>query len=221
MSSLIKLENITKTFHRGVEEVHALDGVDLEISEGDYMAICGHSGSGKSTLLNIAGCMDHPTTGQVILQGTHVEKGGDNQLAQFRRSMVGFVFQQFFLIPTLTVMENVRLPLLYSHKKINEDKTVEILKSVGLGHRLKHLPGQLSGGEMQRVAVARSLINDPKVILADEPTGNLDSKNSISVIDLFEKVNSDGIAVVMVTHNNDIAARCRKQVHLEDGKITS
>lgn len=219
MSSIIKLDHISKVFPRGVEKVHALDGVSLEIYEGDYMAICGQSGSGKTTLLNIAGCMDHPTEGEVILQGTHVEKGSDKQLAQFRRSMVGFVFQQFFLIPTLTVMDNVRLPLLYSHKKIDEDKTVEILKKVGLGHRLKHLPGQLSGGEMQRVAVARSLINNPKVILADEPTGNLDSKNSTQVIDLFEQVNAEGIAVVMVTHNPDIAARCRKQVHLEDGKI--
>lgn len=221
MSKIITLENITKLYQRGSEKVHALDGVSLEIETGDYTAICGPSGSGKTTLLNIAGCMDHPTSGSIILNGIHVEAGNDKILSEFRRNTIGFVFQQFFLIPTLTVMENVQLPLLFSHRKIDEKKTKEILERVGLGHRLKHLPGQLSGGEMQRVAVARSLINDPTVILADEPTGNLDSKNSEAVIELFEQVNSDGIAVVMVTHNSDIAARCRKQVHLEDGKITS
>ncbi len=219
MSNIITLENIKKLYTRGVEEVHALDGVSLEINSGDYTAICGPSGSGKTTLLNIAGCMDHPSSGSVILGGKHLEKGDEKTLATFRQSTIGFVFQQFFLIPTLTVTENVNLPLLFSHKKISQDKTKDILERVGLGHRLSHLPGQLSGGEMQRVAVARSLINDPQVILADEPTGNLDSKNSDSVIKLFEQVNSEGIAVVMVTHNSDIAAGCRKQVHLEDGKI--
>ncbi len=220
MSNIITLENIVKLYTRGSEKVHALDGVSLSIDEGDYTAICGPSGSGKTTLLNIAGCMDHPTSGSVILGGDHVEQGNEKQLASFRRSTIGFVFQQFFLIPTLTVTENVSLPLLFSGKKVSHEKTIEILERVGLSHRLNHLPGQLSGGEMQRVAVARSLVNDPKVILADEPTGNLDSKNSEAVIDLFEQVNSEGIAVVMVTHNSDIAARCRKQVHLEDGKIS-
>ncbi len=221
MSNIISLQNITKVYQRGSEKVHALDGVSLNISAGDYTAICGPSGSGKTTLLNIAGCMDHPTTGTVILEGNHLEAGSDRLLAQFRRNTIGFVFQQFFLIPTLSVTENVNLPLLFSHKKVDKQKSRDILERVGLGHRLSHLPGQLSGGEMQRVAVARSLINDPKVILADEPTGNLDSKNSEAVIELFEQVNSEGIAVVMVTHNSDIASRCRKQVHLEDGKIIS
>jgi len=220
MSNIITLENIKKLYHRGSEEVHALDGVSLSINSGDYTAICGPSGSGKTTLLNIAGCMDHPTSGSIILEGEHLEAGSDKQLAEFRRNTIGFVFQQFFLIPTLTVMENVNLPLLFSHKKIDTEKTKAILDRVGLSHRLTHLPGQLSGGEMQRVAVARSLINDPKVILADEPTGNLDSKNSEAVIELFEQVNSEGIAVVLVTHNSEIAARCRKQVHLEDGTIS-
>ncbi len=221
MSNIISLENITKLYDRGSEKVHALDGISLEIFPGDYTAICGPSGSGKTTLLNIAGCMDHPTDGSIILEGKHLEAGSDKQLAEFRRKTIGFVFQQFFLIPTLSVMENVNLPLLFSHKKIDKNKTKEILDRVGLSHRLTHLPGELSGGEMQRVAVARSLINDPKVILADEPTGNLDSKNSEAVIELFEQVNKEGIAVVLVTHNSDIAARCRKQVHLEDGKIIS
>lgn len=221
MSKIISLENISKLYQRGAEEVRALDGISLDIHQGDYTAICGPSGSGKTTLLNVAGCMDHPTSGTVMLDGKRLKAQNDKELTKFRQGTIGFVFQQFFLIPTLNVMENVNLPLLFSRKKIHPQKTKDILERVGLGHRLTHLPGQLSGGEMQRVAVARSLINNPKVILADEPTGNLDSKNSEAVIELFEQVNSEGIAVVMVTHNPDIAARCRKQVHIEDGKIRS
>jgi putative ABC transport system ATP-binding protein len=221
MNNILSLEKVSKFYTRGIETVHALDSVSLDIHEGDYMAICGPSGSGKTTLLNIAGCMDHPTSGVVRLQGQQVEKGNEAVLAAFRQSTIGFVFQQFFLIPTLTVQENVELPLLFSHKAVDSEKTVELLKSVGLGHRLKHLPGQLSGGEMQRVAVARSLINSPKMLLADEPTGNLDKANSAAVIDIFEELNRQGIAVVMVTHNADLASRCRKVVHLEDGKISS
>ncbi len=219
MNKIISLKNISKFYQRGSEVVHALDNVSLDVCAGDYIAICGPSGSGKTTLLNVGGCMDHPTKGKVSLEGNSVELGSDKILAEFRRNTIGFVFQQFFLIPTLNVMENVNLPLLFSHKKIDNKKTTDILERVGLGRRLNHIPGQLSGGEMQRVAIARSLINDPKVILADEPTGNLDSKNSETVIKLFEQVNEEGVAVVIVTHNQDIAKRCRKQVHLEDGKI--
>ncbi len=221
MNSILSLQNIAKLYRRGSEDVHALDGVSLDIVEGDYMAICGPSGSGKTTLLNIAGCMDHPTTGVVRVNGEAVEHGGESRLAKLRQSVIGFVFQQFFLIPTLNVRENVELPLLFSHHKADPARTAEILEGVGLGKRIYHLPGQLSGGEMQRVAVARSLINDPKVILADEPTGNLDSKNAAAVIDLFETLNKRGIAIVLVTHNPDLATRCRKVVHLEDGKIIS
>ena len=157
--------------------------------------------------------------GVVRIRGEEVERGGERRLAEIRQSMIGFVFQQFFLIPTLTVEENVELPLLFSHHKANPSRTADLLERVGLSHRRHHLPGQLSGGEMQRVAVARSLINEPKVILADEPTGNLDSRNSAAVVELFETLNRAGIAIVLVTHNPDLAARCRKVVHLEDGKV--
>lgn len=219
MNSLISLEKVCKFYRRGIEEVHALDGVTLEIAEGDLIAICGPSGSGKTTLLNIAGCMDHPSKGKVRIRGEEVEKGSERRLAEIRQSLIGFVFQQFFLIPTLTVEENVELPLLFSHREADRERTAELLESVGLSRRRRHLPSQLSGGEMQRVAVARSLVNDPKVILADEPTGNLDSRNSAAVVELFESLNRKGIAVVLVTHNPDLAARCRKVVHLEDGKV--
>ncbi len=219
MNSLISLENVSKIYRRGIEQVHALDGVTLDISAGDYVAICGPSGSGKTTLLNIAGCMDQPTDGVVRVAGEDIQKAGERRLARVRQSLIGFVFQQFFLIPTLTVQENVELPLLFSHRKPDPERTAELLRTVGLEHRLRHRPGQLSGGEMQRVAVARSLINQPKVILADEPTGNLDSRNSTAVVELFEAVNRQGIAVVMVTHNPALAARCAKVVHLEDGKV--
>jgi ABC-type lipoprotein export system ATPase subunit len=219
MNSLISLENVSKFYRRGSEEVHALDGVTLDIAAGDLVAVCGPSGSGKTTLLNIAGCMDHPSKGEVRIRGEEVEQKGEHRMADIRQSLIGFVFQQFFLIPTLTVEENVELPLLFSRRKANRERTVALLENVGLGHRRQHLPGQLSGGEMQRVAVARSLINEPGVILADEPTGNLDSRNSEAVIGLFESLNETGIAVVLVTHNPDLAARCRKVVHLEDGKV--
>lgn len=218
---LISLENVSKFYRRGSEKVHALDGVSMKIAEGDLIAICGPSGSGKTTLLNIAGCMDHPSKGTLRVGGEAVERGGERRLAEIRRSMIGFVFQQFFLIPTLTVEENVELPLLFSRHKADRERTQELLRTVGLSHRRRHLPGQLSGGEMQRVAVARSLINEPKVILADEPTGNLDSRNSAVVVELFESLNRKGIAIVLVTHNTDLAARCRKVVHLEDGKIVA
>jgi putative ABC transport system ATP-binding protein len=221
MNSLITLENVSKLYRRGSEDVHALDGVTLDIAAGDSIAICGPSGSGKTTLLNIAGCMDHATSGVVRICGEEVERGGERRLAEIRQSLIGFVFQQFFLIPTLTVEENVELPLLFSHHPANRARTAELLEIVGLSHRRRHRPGQLSGGEMQRVAVARSLINEPKVILADEPTGNLDSRNSKAVVELFESLNRQGIAIVLVTHNAELAARCRKVVHLEDGKVVA
>ncbi|ERP31377.1 ABC transporter ATP-binding protein [Chitinivibrio alkaliphilus] len=221
MSNIITLDGVTKIYKRGIEEVHALDGISLSIAAGEYTAICGPSGSGKTTLLNVAGCMDHPTAGRVFVENQEVEAGSEAVLGEIRRSTIGFVFQQFFLIPTLTVQQNVALPLLFSHHKKEEEEIAEILRRVGLGHRMKHLPRELSGGEMQRVAVARSLVNDPKVILADEPTGNLDTKNAEAVIELFEDLNSGGIAVIMVTHNTELAKRCGKVVSLEDGKIIS
>ena len=219
MNSLISLDNVSKIYRRGSEEVHALDGVTFNIAEGDLVAICGPSGSGKTTLLNIAGCMDHASKGVVRIRGEEIDRGGESRLAKIRQAMIGVVFQQFFLIPTLTVEENVELPLLFSRRKADRERTGALLERVGLAHRRRHRPGQLSGGEMQRVAVARSLINEPKVVLADEPTGNLDSRNSAAVIELFESLNRTGIAIVLVTHNTDLAARCRKVIHLEDGKV--
>lgn len=221
MNSIMSLHNVSKLYRRGSEKVHALDGVSLEIAEGDYTAICGPSGSGKTTLLNVAGCMDQPTHGVVKINGEAVEHGCEKRLARLRQSVIGFVFQQFFLVPTLNVRENVELPLLFSHHKADPARTAEILKCVGLDKRINHLPSQLSGGEMQRVAVARSMINNPRVILADEPTGNLDSRNAAAVVELFETLNRQGIAIVMVTHNPELAARCRKVIHIEDGKIIS
>lgn len=220
-NSLIALENVSKIYRRGSEKVHALDGVSLDIAEGDLLAICGPSGSGKTTLLNIAGCMDHASKGVVRVRGEEVARCGERRLAEIRQSLIGFVFQQFFLIPTLTVEENVELPLLFSRRRPDRARTSALLERVGLGHRRRHRPGQLSGGEMQRVAVARSLINEPRVILADEPTGNLDSKNAAAVVELFESLHRSGIAVVIVTHNPDLAARCRKVLRLEDGKVVA
>ncbi len=218
MNSLISLRDVSKRYRRGIEDVHALDGVSLDIHAGDSIAICGPSGSGKTTLLNIAGCMDHPTGGEVLVEGRPLAHGSEPVLTRVRQSLIGFVFQQFFLIPTLTVRENVELPLLFSHRKPDPARTAELLERVGLGHRLRHLPGQLSGGEMQRVAVARSLIQSPRVLLADEPTGNLDSRNAQAVMALFESLNRQGLAIVIVTHNPDLAKRCGKVVTLEDGK---
>ncbi len=219
MNSIVKLDSVSKVYRRGREEVEALKNVSFEIFEGDQIAICGPSGSGKTTLLNLAGCMDHPTTGTISVEGKEVGQASESVLADIRSRTVGFVFQQFFLIPTLTVLENAALPLIFSNRVVPRDQVVSLLESVGLGHRLDHLPGQLSGGEMQRVAVARALINEPRLVLADEPTGNLDSRSAASVIELFDSLHSRGIAVVIVTHNPELAARCRKVVRIEDGTI--
>jgi putative ABC transport system ATP-binding protein len=221
MSSLITLERVSKFYQRGAEIVRALDEVSLEIAETDYIAICGPSGSGKTTLLNIAGCLDRPSRGVVRVCGESVEQASERRLAEIRRGMIGFVFQQFFLIPTLTVQENVELPLVFSRRNVNPEETIALLESVGLGHRIRHRPGQLSGGEMQRVAVARCLIQRPKVIFADEPTGNLDSRTAAAVIELFEAVHRQGVAIVLVTHNADLAARCKRVVRLEDGRVVA
>jgi len=221
MSSLITLERVSKFYQRGAEIVRALDEVSLEIAETDYIAICGPSGSGKTTLLNIAGCLDRPSRGVVRVCGESVEQASERRLAEIRRGMIGFVFQQFFLIPTLTVQENVELPLVFSRRSVNPEETIALLESVGLGHRIRHRPGQLSGGEMQRVAVARCLIQRPKVIFADEPTGNLDSRTAAAVIELFEAVHRQGVAIVLVTHNADLAARCKRVVRLEDGRVVA
>ncbi|RJP43135.1 MAG: ABC transporter ATP-binding protein [Desulfobacteraceae bacterium] len=216
--SVIELENVSKDYRRGSETVHALRDVSLAVTPGEYVAVVGHSGSGKTTLMNIMGCLDRPSRGRVILDGQEVHEKTEAGLTRLRRSAIGFVFQQFFLIPTLSVLENVSLPSLFVGKPSN-GRAGELLEMVGLGNRLHHLPNQLSGGEMQRVAIARSLINAPPILLADEPTGNLDSRNADMIMKIFEQLNQEGVTVVVVTHNQDIVKRCRRKVHIEDGRI--
>lgn len=217
---VIQLENISKNYRRGSETVHALKAVSLAIESGEHVAVVGHSGSGKTTLMNIMGCLDRPSQGRVTVNGCEVQDQSESGLTRLRQASIGFVFQQFFLIPTLNVIENVALPSLFAGHKPN-GRARDLLERVGLGNRLHHLPGQLSGGEMQRVAVARSLINSPPILLADEPTGNLDSRNAGMIMELFEQLNRDGVTIVMVTHNSDIVKRCERTVHIEDGEIKS
>lgn len=215
---VILLEKVTKEYRRGSETVHALRDVNLSINSGDYMAVIGHSGSGKTTMLNIIGCLDHPSRGTVLIDGASIANANESTLTNIRKSTIGFVFQQFFLIPTLTVLQNVALPSLFTGKD-SVQKAEELLVHVGLKERLRHTPSQLSGGEMQRVAIARSLINDPKVLLADEPTGNLDSKNSAIIMGLFETLNRQGLTIVMVTHNHDLVKHCSRSIFIDDGMI--
>jgi putative ABC transport system ATP-binding protein len=219
-SHAFRLENVSKYYRRGSETIAAVRDVSLEVPSGGYLAVVGHSGSGKTTLLNLIGCLDRPSEGKIMVDGEWVHDAGEADLIRLRRSSVGFVFQQFFLIPTLNVLENVTLPTLFSKRKTNR-RALELLELVELEHRLDHLPGQLSGGEMQRVAVARALINSPSILLADEPTGNLDSRSAGKIMGLFEELNRNGVTVLVVTHNLDIVKRCDRTVHIEDGRIIS
>ena len=219
-SNAFRLENVSKYYSRGSETVAAVKDVSLEVPSGGYVAVVGHSGSGKTTLLNLIGCLDRPSAGKIMVAGEWVNDADEAALIRIRRSSVGFVFQQFFLIPTLNVLENVTLPALFSKRK-SDRRARELLELVELDHRLDHLPGQLSGGEMQRVAIARSLINSPSILLADEPTGNLDSRNAEKIMGLFEELNRGGVTVVVVTHNPDIVKQCDRTVHIEDGRIIS
>lgn len=214
----IILDKVCKYYHRGSETVHAVQNVSLTINNGEYVAIVGHSGSGKTTLLNLMGCLDRPSKGDVSITGNRTANRSEKELTEIRKNSIGFIFQQFFLIPTLTVLQNVQLPALFA-KNPQDKKAADYLEMVGLGKRLKHLPSQLSGGEMQRVAIARSLINDPPILLADEPTGNLDSHNAETIMNLFEKLNNQGKTIVVVTHNRDLVKRCSRAVHIEDGNI--
>jgi len=213
---VLELEQVTKVYQRGKEAVHALDGVTLQVEKGEFVAVVGPSGSGKSTLLYLMGCMDRPTSGQVKIGGKVVNGLVDEQLARLRQQHIGFVFQQFFLLPTLTALENVLLPTLFSGKRAEGG---QLLALVGLEGRDDHLPGELSGGEMQRVAVARALVNQPQVLLADEPTGNLDTQSARSIFDLFSRLSQGGLTVVVVTHNEELASLADRIVRLRDGKI--
>jgi len=220
---IIRIEGLKKFYNLGTQQVKALNGVDLSICGNEYVAIMGPSGSGKSTLMNILGCLDTPSGGKYILNGTDVSQMGDGELAQVRNSEIGFVFQSFNLLPRYTSLENVALPLIYSGvpRNIREKKAREALESVGLGERMEHKPAELSGGQRQRVAVARALINNPSIILADEPTGNLDTKTSIEIMRLFEEIYKKGNTVILVTHEEDIARHARRIIRLRGGVIES
>jgi len=219
---IIELQNLIKTYKVGDTEVQALRGVSYSVEEGDFVAIMGPSGSGKSTLMNIIGCLDKPTSGSYILEGEDVSTFDKNKLARIRNQKIGFVFQTFNLLSRTSALENVELPLLYSnvHTKQRHEMALKALESVGLKNRADHKTNQLSGGEQQRIAIARALLNNPALILADEPTGNLDSKTSSEIMDIFTKLNVEkGITMVMVTHEPDIAAYARKRIHVRDGQI--
>jgi putative ABC transport system ATP-binding protein len=218
---MIELENVTKVYRMGKVEVYALRGVTLSIKQGEMLSIIGASGSGKSTLLNIIGCLDRLTSGSYFFEGAEVSRLNDNQLAEMRNKKFGFVFQEYNLLSRATALANVELPLIYGGSRNKHQPAMEALERVGLGARAKHRPTELSGGEQQRVAIARALVNNPALILADEPTGNLDSAASAEIISIFRQLNRDGITVVMVTHEADIAAQTQRIIHLRDGEIIS
>jgi putative ABC transport system ATP-binding protein len=223
MSSIIKLQGIFKNYKVGTEVVRALRGVDLTIERGDYVAIMGPSGSGKSTLMNIIGCLDTPTSGTYVLNETDVSHQIDDRLAEIRNKEIGFVFQTFNLLPRYTALENVMLPLVYAGipKKNRVEQAEAALDSVGLADRMHHKPNELSGGQRQRVAVARALINKPSIILADEPTGNLDSKTSVDIMRLFDAIHKKGNTIILVTHEEDIAKHARRIIRLMDGMVSN
>ncbi|MGK0190350.1 MAG: putative ABC transport system ATP-binding protein [Verrucomicrobiales bacterium] len=221
--AIIRIKEIHKIFQVGDIEVRALSGVDLAIAEGSYVAIMGPSGSGKSTMLNILGCLDRPTRGEYFLGGENVADMEDDILSQVRGKRLGFIFQSYNLIQQLTVIENIQVPLIYQGVDVNAPehmkRAAELAELVGLGDRLDHRPMQLSGGQQQRVAIARSLVNDPLMILADEPTGNLDSKTGLEVLDLIDRLNAEGKTIVLVTHDDYVAERAHRVVHMRDGII--
>jgi putative ABC transport system ATP-binding protein len=221
--SLIKITNIKRDFPLGNEIVYVLKGIDLDIKKGEYVALMGPSGSGKSTLMNILGCLDTPTSGTYILNGKHVSEMQDDELAGIRNKEIGFVFQTFNLMPRTTALDNVALPMVYAGFSKSEriERATEVLKQVGLDDRMDHKPNQLSGGQRQRVAVARALVNRPSIILADEPTGNLDSKTSVEIMNLFNEIHTNGNTVILVTHEEDIAAYAHRIIRLRDGIIES
>jgi len=218
---MIELENITKIYRMGKVEVPALQGVTLNIKQGEMVAIVGASGSGKSTLMNIVGFLDKPTSGRYIFDGADVSRLSDNKLAEMRNKKVGFVFQTYNLLPRASALSNVELPLIYSGSGSKRKQTMEALERVGLAARAKHKPTELSGGEQQRVAIARALVNNPSLILADEPTGNLDSAATAEIVSIFCQLNRDDITVVIVTHEADIANRTQRIIRLLDGKVIS
>ncbi len=223
MSKLIRIENLTRTYKIGEEVIHALNGVNLEIEQNQYVALMGPSGSGKSTLMNILGCLDRPSSGDYFLNGPNVATLDDNQLAVIRNKEIGFVFQTFNLLPKYTALENVALPLVYAgwSEENRIARANEVLDQVGLKDRMKHKPNELSGGQRQRVAVARALVNKPSIILADEPTGNLDTKTSYEIMHLFQEIHDAGNTVILVTHEEDIASYAHRIIRMRDGVVES
>jgi putative ABC transport system ATP-binding protein len=218
---VVAVRDVRKTYSLGETEVHALRGISVSIDAGDFVAIMGASGSGKSTFMNILGCLDRPTSGEYWLEGTDVARLNKKELARIRNQKIGFVFQGFNLLGRTTALENTELPMLYSRvaKKERESRAREALTLVGLGDRLDHFPSQMSGGQQQRVAIARALVNRPRILLADEPTGNLDSRTSVEVMEIFQKLNRDGLTIVLVTHEPDIARFTQREIVFRDGHI--
>lgn len=224
--SLIELNNIEKDFMMGDEKIQALDNVSIKINEGEFTSIVGASGSGKSTMMNIIGLLDLPTKGHYVLDGTDTTSMSDDELSLYRNQKIGFVFQSFHLLPKASALKNVEMPMQYA-SAYNKDLTDEVirvralktLEKVGLGSRVHHLPNELSGGQRQRVAIARALVNNPKILLADEPTGALDSRTSEEILNLFQELNTQGVTVIIVTHDNNVARRCRRILRMTDGKI--
>jgi len=225
MSAVVKLEELCRTYHSGEVDVHAVRNVSLEIHRGEFVAIMGPSGSGKSSLMNMLGCLDRPTAGRYLLDGTDVARLSRNDLATLRNRKLGFVFQSFNLLARTTAVENVELPLYYGKGRIDSaamrQKALAALELVGLGKRSDHHPSQLSGGQQQRVAIARALIRDPELLLADEPTGNLDTRTSVEIMGLFQRLNEAGITIIMVTHELDIASYTKRNIIMRDGRVTS
>ena len=223
MTTVIRLKDITKTYIMGDTIVNALDHVDVSIASGEFTSIMGPSGSGKSTMMNILGCLDRPTSGEYFLDGKEIAGYNDDELAKTRNAKIGFVFQNFNLLPKMTAQENVALPLVYAG--VNEEERMqrakEALAAVGLGDRIEHRPSEMSGGQRQRVAIARALINNPAIIMADEPTGNLDTKSSYEIMDIFKNMNAVGRTVVMVTHEPDIAEQTKRILRMRDGRLVS
>lgn len=223
MDTVIKIRNIKRDFKMGQEILHVLKGIDLDIIKGEYVALMGPSGSGKSTLMNILGCLDSPTSGEYELNGSKVSDMSDDQLAEIRNKEIGFIFQTFNLLPRTTALENVALPMIYAgiNKEERTKRAKQVLTDVGLSDRMDHKPNELSGGQRQRVAVARALVNNPSIILADEPTGNLDTKTSIEIMNLIDNIHQGGNTVILVTHEEDIAQRAKRIIRLRDGMIES